>query len=143
MVHFLSEDEISVDIASEHQWLPADVDVDLDGKAHFTSYVNNLYPSEHGEMYGVLEEILSTTFVPLWEKLLTDMRRQGIRNKSEAVEDSDDDDEEQFCVKLKGRKIQVVVRMSTTYLTPEENPRHPGHHHHPGQLLKETKYLLN
>lgn len=107
----------------------------LDGTAHFTSYVNNLNPYEHGGMYGVLEEILSTTFVPLWSKLLTGMRRKQMRNKSEDEEYSDDD--EDLCVEL---KIQVIVRLANTHLTPGENSRHPGQNLE--HLIKKFKAFL-
>ncbi|OXA38876.1 hypothetical protein Fcan01_26436 [Folsomia candida] len=57
---------------SNFQLLPADVTISWDGSAHFTSYVNELNPAEHGELYAVLEQVMSA-FVPLFEKLLTEM----------------------------------------------------------------------
>lgn len=113
LAHFLSSSSATEpvpDFDSEFQWIPADVEVDIEGKTRFTSYVNNLNPWEFEEMYGVLEEILSTTFIPLWDKLLTHISQD--RN-GEAI------------ISLRGRKIQVVVRMTSTHLT-QEHPKHPG-----------------
>ncbi|CAK9780255.1 hypothetical protein CC85DRAFT_283331 [Cutaneotrichosporon oleaginosum] len=51
-------------LSRNYQWLPADVAL-VDGKAKFTSYINNLHPEEHAELYGVLEELVERA-VPLW-----------------------------------------------------------------------------
>ncbi|BEJ15263.1 hypothetical protein CspHIS471_0410300 [Cutaneotrichosporon sp. HIS471] len=51
-------------LSRNFQWLPTDVEL-KDGKARFTSYINNLHPEEHAEMYGVLEELVEKA-VPLW-----------------------------------------------------------------------------
>lgn len=44
-------------LSRNFQWLPAEVDV-KDGKAKFASYINNLHPEEHREMYAVLETLV-------------------------------------------------------------------------------------
>ncbi|KAK3360500.1 hypothetical protein B0T25DRAFT_535760 [Lasiosphaeria hispida] len=62
------------------QWLPAQVELDADGGARITSYVNNLHPGEHRALYGVLERIVAAT-VPLWEDSLNgfgDRRRVDV-----------------------------------------------------------------
>ncbi|WOO78742.1 uncharacterized protein LOC62_02G002281 [Vanrija pseudolonga] len=51
-------------VSYKFQWLPAEVDVDNDGKATFKSYINNLHPS-NGALYSVLERLVSK-FIPLW-----------------------------------------------------------------------------
>lgn len=44
-------------LSHDFQWLPAEVDI-VDGKATFASYINNLHPEEHAEMYAVLETLV-------------------------------------------------------------------------------------
>lgn len=88
------------------RWLPAEVSVSKDGKAKFESYINNLHPETHKELYGTLEgwnralcflpcsclsfhsEILSR-FIPMWNRVLTDLRvprpRRHEQNMSEDV----------------------------------------------------------
>ncbi|XP_035707763.1 uncharacterized protein LOC110849832 [Folsomia candida] len=111
-----------------YQLLPADVVIDSDGASHFTSYVNGLYPAEHGELYATLEQVLDK-MVPMFEKVLTEIRTAG-----QAEAESGPKTRRQLAnpsivsiapVSLRGRKIQVVVRMATTILTPE-NSKHPG-----------------
>lgn len=47
------------ELSRESQWLPAEVDVDADGKAHITSYINNLHPVAHADVYDTVERILN------------------------------------------------------------------------------------
>ncbi|TFK26789.1 hypothetical protein FA15DRAFT_615143 [Coprinopsis marcescibilis] len=54
--------------SNEYQWLPCEVDISGE-KAKFTSFINNLHPTKHLELYGVIEEAL-TGVIPLWEKAL-------------------------------------------------------------------------
>lgn len=44
-----------------HQWLPTDFGITLEGKLKARSYINNLRPVEHKEMYPILEEILESS----------------------------------------------------------------------------------
>jgi hypothetical protein len=53
-----------------YQWLPSDVHIDLDGKAKIVSYINNLHPDAHEELYGVLEQLVECA-VPLWNESLS------------------------------------------------------------------------
>ncbi|KAF9118480.1 hypothetical protein BGW39_001141, partial [Mortierella sp. 14UC] len=55
------------------QWLPTDFDVTPEGKVKARSYINNLHPEEHREMYPVLQEILGE-FFPMFEEVLGEMR---------------------------------------------------------------------
>ncbi|TFK26792.1 hypothetical protein FA15DRAFT_679397 [Coprinopsis marcescibilis] len=41
----------------------------LGKKLRFTTYINNLHPARHTELYGVIEEVLTAT-IPLWERSL-------------------------------------------------------------------------
>ncbi|KAG0196879.1 hypothetical protein BGX28_009646 [Mortierella sp. GBA30] len=54
------------------QWLPTDFDISCEGKVEMKSYINNLHPVEHSDMYSVLEEIFEK-FIPLFEDVLAEM----------------------------------------------------------------------
>lgn len=51
------------------QWLPSQVELTPEGAAKITSYINNLHPERHKDLYGILERIVSAT-IPLWEDSL-------------------------------------------------------------------------
>ncbi|KAG0352328.1 hypothetical protein BGX24_007619, partial [Mortierella sp. AD032] len=59
--------------SEKHQWLPTDFDVTSEGKVKAKSYINNLHPAEHKEMYPVLEEILER-FLPMFEEVLSEIQ---------------------------------------------------------------------
>ncbi|TFK20400.1 hypothetical protein FA15DRAFT_599792 [Coprinopsis marcescibilis] len=54
--------------SDKYQWLPCEVDV-TGGKARITSYINNLHPQKHKELYDVIEDVI-TAAIPLWELTL-------------------------------------------------------------------------
>ncbi|KNC86792.1 hypothetical protein SARC_01085 [Sphaeroforma arctica JP610] len=57
-----------------YQWLPSDITVGADGQSvSFDSYINNLHPYEHEGLYTCLEAILGR-FIPMFERVLTDLR---------------------------------------------------------------------
>lgn len=71
--------------SQKFQWLPCDVafmadSTSADGttngqnrnRCKITSYVNNLHPKTHPNLYGVIEQVISLA-VPLWNKTLTSM----------------------------------------------------------------------
>ncbi|KAG0041620.1 hypothetical protein BGZ83_001586 [Gryganskiella cystojenkinii] len=58
--------------SESYQWLPTDFEVSATGKMKILSYINNLHPVEHAEMYPVLAEIFER-FVPMFEQVLADM----------------------------------------------------------------------
>ncbi|KAI8346693.1 hypothetical protein B0O80DRAFT_467497 [Mortierella sp. GBAus27b] len=66
--------------SEKFQWLPTDFEVDADGKVKIQSYINNLHPEKHKDMYPVLEEIFEK-FLPLFEDVLTEMRMIGHKNQ--------------------------------------------------------------
>ncbi|KAI0466334.1 hypothetical protein F4859DRAFT_507430 [Xylaria cf. heliscus] len=51
------------------QWLPSDIAWTPSGGTRITSYVNNLHPEDHTELYTVLEQFVAAA-VPLWERCL-------------------------------------------------------------------------
>ncbi|KAE8349840.1 hypothetical protein BDV28DRAFT_52807 [Aspergillus coremiiformis] len=71
----------------DFQWLPSDVEFAGDGRVKIVSYVNNLHPRDHGELYGTLEEFVAAA-VPLWNECLS---WDEPRLRIEFSGDSDDD----------------------------------------------------
>ena len=53
-----------------YQWLPSDVGFREDGSTSIQSYINNLHPLHHAELYGVLEKAVDKA-VPLWNECLS------------------------------------------------------------------------
>ncbi|KAI1351910.1 hypothetical protein F5Y01DRAFT_324779 [Xylaria sp. FL0043] len=51
------------------QWLPSDMAWGPAGSTRITSYINNLHPDDHTELYTVLEQFVAAA-VPLWERCL-------------------------------------------------------------------------
>ncbi|MET9693892.1 DUF4246 domain-containing protein [Streptomyces sp. NPDC006514] len=61
------------EFSERFQWLPTDVDVSDDGGVAFRSYVNNVHPETHHALTSVLPDLFAR-MLPLWEKVLTDLR---------------------------------------------------------------------
>ncbi|KAG8740256.1 hypothetical protein FRC10_004556 [Ceratobasidium sp. 414] len=59
-------------ISPKFQWLPTDFVVSGDGKSvKSISYINNLHPDQHGDLYTTIEGLIGA-FIPLFERVLTD-----------------------------------------------------------------------
>ncbi|KAH7060159.1 hypothetical protein BKA57DRAFT_446468 [Linnemannia elongata] len=58
--------------SEKFQWLPTDFNVSAEGKVKAKSYINNLHPEEHKDIYPVLEEILEK-FLPMFEEVLGEL----------------------------------------------------------------------
>ncbi|KAK4198028.1 hypothetical protein QBC40DRAFT_284400 [Triangularia verruculosa] len=56
--------------SEKYQWLPANLAFQEDGTVKFTSYVNNLHPKKHSEIYRTIERLIDTA-IPAWERVLT------------------------------------------------------------------------
>ncbi|KAJ2232424.1 hypothetical protein H4R99_007100, partial [Coemansia sp. RSA 1722] len=52
-------------------WLPTDIYVNQDGSVDFKSYINNIHPEGHADMYTSISKIISKA-IPLLEQALTD-----------------------------------------------------------------------
>jgi len=84
-------------LSLQYQWLPADVMVTRDS-AKFTSYINNLHPAVHPELYDVLGKLVYH-FCPLFEAVfnhaitfrsyLRDANCHDARKMDEEDDDSD------------------------------------------------------
>ncbi|KAF9126122.1 hypothetical protein BGW39_006858 [Mortierella sp. 14UC] len=75
--------------SKKFQWLPTDFDVTSpEGRVKAKSYINNLHPEEHKEMYPVLEQILEK-FLPMFEEVLGEMQAFVGRKKRFPVDPYD------------------------------------------------------
>ncbi|KAB8228811.1 DUF4246 domain-containing protein [Aspergillus alliaceus] len=52
------------------QWLPSNVEFTKDGWPRIASYINNLHPRQHKELYGTLEQFVAAA-IPLWNECLS------------------------------------------------------------------------
>eukprot|EP01080_Neovahlkampfia_damariscottae_P005536 gene5536-9358_t len=55
--------------SKDYQWLPSDIEITKEGKVNFLSYINNLHPYEHKQLYGDISKIFER-FVPLFERVI-------------------------------------------------------------------------
>ncbi|KAJ2704161.1 hypothetical protein FB645_003525 [Coemansia sp. IMI 203386] len=59
-----------VESDSRH-WLPTDIYVNQDGSVDLKSYINNIHPEKHADMYVSVSKVISKA-IPLLEQVLTD-----------------------------------------------------------------------
>ncbi|THC93468.1 hypothetical protein EYZ11_007053 [Aspergillus tanneri] len=65
--------------SQKFQWLPCNVKFDpSSNKCHIVSYINNLRPDKHRDLYRVIEEIISRA-IPLWNMTLTPLFHNEVR----------------------------------------------------------------
>ncbi|MGW6978880.1 DUF4246 domain-containing protein [Streptomyces sp. NPDC054932] len=172
------------EFSERFQWLPTDVDVSDDGDVAFRSYVNNVHPETHQELASVLPDLFAR-MLPLWEKVLTDLRhprplriaadpygwydskpeypnkssysdpaahREALRAWESAHEEwwenrrpvipeapeftVPEAPDESARVDLRGRRLQVIVKLATLHLTPDK-PEYAGGSWHVEGMLNE------
>ncbi len=83
---------------SKFQWLPSVFSVNFEGKVSIQSYINNLHPYRFRNLYKSIANIFEK-FVPLFEK-------QTMR--------------------LRGKQLQVIVKIVENVLTPEKPSYNSG-----------------
>lgn len=134
--------------SAKFQWLPSEFHVDESGAVQISSYINNLHPEHHPKLYVCIEKIFEK-FVPMFSKVLTDLRNP--RNNRVAInyydtfeygEEREDEEAEIIrkpvelptfqpppapakIVNLNGRDLQVIVKLANIHLTPDQ-PEYPG-----------------
>ena len=59
--------------SDNYQWLPSNVKLQDDGSVRFTSYINNLHPVKHREVYKTIERLIEKS-LPAWNTCLTQYR---------------------------------------------------------------------
>ncbi|RDB28808.1 hypothetical protein Hypma_014802 [Hypsizygus marmoreus] len=63
--------------STQFQWLPCDVDISDKDSVNITSYINNLHPDKHKDLYSAIEKIIHHT-IPIWNLTLTPLRAEHI-----------------------------------------------------------------
>ncbi|OAJ37376.1 hypothetical protein BDEG_21407 [Batrachochytrium dendrobatidis JEL423] len=151
-------------ISHKFQWLPSEFCVEQDGSVTINSYINNLNPIWHRDMYKCIAKIFKC-FVPMFESLIKTMDpmfkyidlRNGI-NGYEPPSQSDHDDMESDTrvirpvyvptlpehfeskyesakpVSLRGRNLQVIVKLTNIQLTPSKPKYDEGNWHIEGPI---------
>ncbi len=96
--HTIDDDWESESQTVPFQWLPSEFLVDENGKVTIQSYINNLHPYRFRNLYKSIATIFQQ-FVPQFEECLSKTSGKTIT--------------------LKGRTLQVIVKISENVLTPE------------------------
>lgn len=65
--------------SAKYQWLPSNVELREDGSVKFTSYINNLHPVKHRDVYGTIEKVIERA-LPAWDFCLKLHLRQPSRS---------------------------------------------------------------
>ncbi|KAJ8330570.1 hypothetical protein O5D80_001545 [Batrachochytrium dendrobatidis] len=151
-------------ISCKFQCLPSEFRVEQDGSVTINSYINNLNPIWHRDMYKCIAKIFKC-FVPMFESLFRTMdpmfKYIDIRNGTKGYEppsQSDHDDMEPDTqvirpvyvptlpehfqskyesakpVSLRGRNLQVIVKLTNIQLTPSKPKYDKGNWHIEGPI---------
>lgn len=138
--------------SKDFQWLPCEVDIST-GKAKYvsqqdshaltdqfriTSYINNLHPNKHPELYSIIETVISKS-IPLWNMTLSALEhklRSSWRMQysveydpdPEEMDDADkppreeDEDEDEYYERLEewGDSVRKVVQPEPGDFAPPE-----------------------
>jgi hypothetical protein len=65
-----NKSDVGLQAWGSFQWLPSEIDFSANGRASITSYVNNLHPTKHQDLYHVLGTAIDKA-VPLWNECLS------------------------------------------------------------------------
>ncbi|KAK6095730.1 hypothetical protein MT418_8622 [Batrachochytrium dendrobatidis] len=151
-------------ISRKFQWLPSEFCVEQDGSVTINSYINNLNPIWHRDMYKCIAKIFKC-FVPMFESLFRTIHPMfkyiDICNGTDGYEppsQSDHDDMEPDTqvirpvyvptlpehfeskyesakpVSLHGRNLQVIVKLTNIQLTPSKPKYDEGNWHIEGPI---------
>lgn len=150
--------DFGITTSKHFQWLPSEFLVDKNGRVKIASYINNLHPHRHKDLYRTLEKIFGK-FVPMFEKVLKRQqtpRRIRVDFEEFLYKNSHRDPEGERIrvpfvpeipefrpredtssyLSLKGRRLQVIVKLANIELTPE-NPAYQGGSWHVEGMLNE------
>lgn len=70
LVHGSWGNSSSIKVWGNYQWLPSDIHFTPDGGVKITSYINNLHPEVHGNLYEIFEQFINQA-IPLWNEALS------------------------------------------------------------------------
>ncbi|KAK5666797.1 hypothetical protein QVD99_006850 [Batrachochytrium dendrobatidis] len=151
-------------ISHKFQWLPSEFRVEQDGSVTINSYINNLNPIWHRDMYKCIAKIFKC-FVPMFESLFRTMdpmfKYIDICNGTDGYESSSQSDHDDMepdtrvirpvyvptlpehfqskyesakPVSLRGRNLQVIVKLTNIQLTPSKPKYDEGDWHIEGPI---------
>ena len=137
-------------VSKHFQFLPSDFSVDGDGRVTLASpYINNIHPTHHKELYLVIPEILQHA-LPMFERVLSNLLLPLLPTRVAALGDHGFRREAAVAchrkyrgdleamnnrISLRGRTLQVIIRLANVVLTPER-PEYPGGKWHIEGLLQ-------
>ncbi|KAE8976938.1 hypothetical protein PR001_g24877 [Phytophthora rubi] len=145
---------------TDFQWIPTDILVgdggepgnDGDVNSRMLSYINNLHPDQHADLYDSIGKIFGR-FVPLFERMLGDqeagMPESGCfvdmecHNVSEElplrpeIPTLNELPDKHSVVSLRGKQLQVIVKIAEIVLTPEKPKYDGGAWHVEGTLAEK------
>ncbi|CAO3571433.1 unnamed protein product [Mortierella alpina] len=113
--------------SKQYQWLSTDVKVTPEGQVKIKSYVNNLHPIEHKDIYPALEGILER-FLPMFEEVLGEMLQYhsyGCRQFRLTTDYHHWDDDDDEGAGRTGSPLQVIFKLADIQLTAD-NPSYNG-----------------
>ncbi|EGF77266.1 hypothetical protein BATDEDRAFT_14357 [Batrachochytrium dendrobatidis JAM81] len=151
-------------ISRKFQCLPSEFRVEQDGSVTINSYINNLNPIWHRDMYKCIAKIFKC-FVPMFESLFrtmdpmfryidihNDTNRYKPPNQSDyggmepdtrvirpvyvptLLEHFESNYESAKPVSLRGRNLQVIVKLTNIQLTPSKPKYDEGNWHNEGPI---------
>ncbi|KAF8630929.1 hypothetical protein AX17_005286 [Amanita inopinata Kibby_2008] len=77
--------DIQKSFSKNFQWLPCDVDISGE-EVKITSYINNLHPHKHKEIYSIVEKVIACA-IPLWNMTLAPLQARYYRYHRIAYEE--------------------------------------------------------
>ncbi|KAJ2936892.1 hypothetical protein H1R20_g204, partial [Candolleomyces eurysporus] len=109
----------------KYQWLPCEVDISGQDGARITSYINNLHPSRHSDLYGLVEKVIDAA-IPLWELTLAPLYDQNFyywrrlscypnyEFRGSGDEEDDDDDPREIVIQPEPRPFNEFRKRRRT-----------------------------
>ncbi|KAF1929857.1 uncharacterized protein M421DRAFT_60135 [Didymella exigua CBS 183.55] len=127
------------------QWLPCNISFPDGQNARIDSYINNLHPQDHKDLYRVIERIV-TKAVPFWNVVYQSVHNHGMLATSLRIncdevsykfpdgyneQEPEGFDENESPI---DKKLQVIVKLANVHLTPEKPDYEGGAWHIESQL---------
>lgn len=123
------------------QWIPSEFSIDDErDKVKILSYINNLHPGDFSSLYDSISSIFGR-FVPLFDRVLSNLatkcpierfdlpsmegRATQYLPQRPTIPDHVEVEDAPTTVSIKGKIVQVIVKIAEIQLTPE-NPKYNG-----------------
>lgn len=153
-------------ISKRFQWLPSLFDIDQDGKVTIKSYINNLHPEWHADLYQPIADIFACAIPGINASLTAYASPQRIRidpfdHKNGLYDEdapSDDDEWDEWFenrqpaprtieykglptdtvnIDVRGKQLKVITKMANIELTPEKPTYAGGSWHVEGTINED------